>query len=139
MAAGAERVIGVLRHLVDSVGGGVTAIGGEIGFVVHGTSLPPLVLSLDSPGGHWSVVEPGQEERLQECNTRVYAFSDAFGAMLGPPEHLRSAVRRGRILVDGDPTKLTLLGSLIASGGGLIAIRASKTQPPKRRKRKLRK
>ncbi|MEQ9500591.1 MAG: hypothetical protein RIT81_27220 [Deltaproteobacteria bacterium] len=118
-----RQVVDLLGELIAKAGASTQFVGGAIGFCVRGADGGTWVLDLSVPGGCF---EDDDGEAFERAATRIYTFGRDFAALLLAPDAIVGLLETGRIVVEGDKTKLGRLAKLVRQGAGRssIAVRA---------------
>lgn len=119
------QVVDLLGDLVAKAGASTQFVGGAIGFCVRGADGGTWVLDLSVPGGRFDD-DDDDDEAFERAATRIYAFGRDFAALLLAPDAIVGLLETGRVVVEGDKTKLGRLAKLVRQGAGRssIAVRA---------------
>jgi hypothetical protein len=134
----AEEAMVALAHVLSRAGARTTAVGGTIGFRIHGDEEGQAggswIVDLGVSGGAWS--QPAEASEVERCNTTVYAFASAFPAIITKPDRVASLLDDGSFAVDGDKSKLILLGRILREGGSLLAQRVRSSRDLQKTKKR---
>jgi hypothetical protein len=114
-------VIAHLARLCAAAGGATTAVGGTIGFRVHGALGGTWVLDLSVAGGAWSM----DEAAFAQASVRVFAFARTFAAVAFDADALGALLSTGELVVQGDARKLARLSSILGGGSSPLSTRLS--------------
>lgn len=117
-----RQVLDLLGDVVGKAGAATQFVGGAIGFRVHGSGGGTWVLDLPVTGGR--ILEDA--DAFDRAATRIFTFGRDFAALLLAPDAIVGLLETGRIVVEGDKSKLGRLAKLVRQGSGRssIAVRA---------------
>jgi hypothetical protein len=120
------EVLTVIAQVLQRAGGATSAIGGSLGFRVHGIGGGDWIVNLGVAGGEWS--QPESPEMLERCDTTLYAEREAFVHLLTAPELIEIDVKSGQLAVEGDRSKWIRVGRVLSAGGNSLHQRAAQSR-----------
>ncbi len=120
-----ELVVAHLARLCEAAGAATTAVGGTIGFRVHGTGGGTWVVDLRTAGGVWAA----DDANFAQASVRVFAFAHAFHAVAFDADLLPALLSTGEIVVQGDLAKLTRLSRVLGGGASPLSTRFIAASP----------
>lgn len=116
------QMMAVIAGALAGIGSATQRIGGTIGFRIQGPHGGDWLVDLSQPGGCWS--RPDDPQVIERATTTIYAYAQPFQDLITHPEQLEHWMKSGALEVDGDRTRLSLLGRLLGAGGSILQQRA---------------
>ena len=112
---GPEESIAAVAASLGRAGIATQAIGGRVGFRVHGPGGGDWIVDLGQPGGEWS--RPLDASGVASCDVTLYAEAEAMSHLVLQPELVDTDLKSGVLQIEGERDRLVRLGRGVAPEG----------------------